>query len=132
MNKHTWRQSPKSFAQIVWLALVTLLSLTACGTFKVDIERTPTPDKTARTVVASQHAPAAAQIAPTPTITPTAQAETASPSYQANNHSSSSVISADGRYVVFSSSADNVVPGDTNHAHDIFVYDRQAQATQPW
>ena len=66
-------------------------------------------------------------------IPPTVQVETATnPGYQANNHSGSPVISADGRYVVFSSSADNLVPGDTNHAHDIFVYDRQAQATQPW
>ncbi len=34
-------------------------------------------------------------------------------------------MSADGRYVVFSSSANNLVPGDTNGCSDIFVYDRQ-------
>src|SRR5262245_47978737 len=35
-------------------------------------------------------------------------------------------ISADGRYVVFTSSASNVVPGqiDSNGGDDIFVYDR--------
>jgi Tol biopolymer transport system component len=37
-------------------------------------------------------------------------------------------ISADGRYVAFSSSADNLVPGDTNKATDIFVRDRQTGA----
>jgi Tol biopolymer transport system component len=37
---------------------------------------------------------------------------------------SSAAISADGRYVVFASSASNLVPGDTNGAGDIFVHDR--------
>jgi hypothetical protein len=30
-------------------------------------------------------------------------------------------ISADGRYVVFTSLAGNLVPGDTNNASDVFV-----------
>jgi hypothetical protein len=38
-------------------------------------------------------------------------------------------ISADGRYVAFASSADNLVPGDTNKSADIFVRDRAAQTT---
>lgn len=33
-------------------------------------------------------------------------------------------ISADGRYVSFSSNATNLVPGDTNNASDVFVHDR--------
>ncbi len=33
-------------------------------------------------------------------------------------------ISADGRYVAFSSDASNLVPGDTNDATDIFLHDR--------
>ncbi|WP_395091285.1 TolB family protein [Armatimonas sp.] len=33
-------------------------------------------------------------------------------------------ISADGRYVAFSSTATNLVPGDTNGANDVFVHDR--------
>lgn len=33
-------------------------------------------------------------------------------------------ISADGRYVAFSSSADNLVPNDTNCQPDVFLYDR--------
>ena len=38
-------------------------------------------------------------------------------------------ISGDGRYVAFSSSADNLVPGDTNKAQDVFVRDLQAGTT---
>ena len=40
-----------------------------------------------------------------------------------NNNSENSVISADGRYVVFESYANNLVTGDTNAAKDIFVRD---------
>ena len=36
-----------------------------------------------------------------------------------------SSISADGRYVTFESSADNLVPGDNNGVDDVFVFDRQ-------
>src|SRR4051812_31139080 len=44
---------------------------------------------------------------------------------QANGRSDSGSISPDGRFVAFTSSASNLVPGDTNGAHDIFVRDRQ-------
>ena len=44
---------------------------------------------------------------------------------EGNSWSSKPVISADGRYVVFESWADNLVAGDTNSAGDIFIYDRQ-------
>lgn len=44
---------------------------------------------------------------------------------QSNSDSGSSTLSADGRYVSFSSNASNLVSGDTNNAEDIFVYDRQ-------
>jgi hypothetical protein len=39
-------------------------------------------------------------------------------------------ISADGRFVAFSSAASNLVPGDTNHKADVFVHDRQTGTTQ--
>jgi Tol biopolymer transport system component len=39
-------------------------------------------------------------------------------------------ISADGRYVAFSSRASNLVPGDTNGWEDVFVRDRQAGTTE--
>lgn len=41
-----------------------------------------------------------------------------------NGFSTSPLISADGRFVVFASTASNLVASDTNNASDIFVYDR--------
>ena len=38
-------------------------------------------------------------------------------------------ISADGRFVVFESNADNLVPGDLNKGRDIFVHDRETGET---
>jgi hypothetical protein len=40
-----------------------------------------------------------------------------------------SIISDDGRYVVFSSSATNLVAGDSNNVVDVFMRDRQAGST---
>src|SRR5207253_4838913 len=39
-------------------------------------------------------------------------------------------ISADGRFVAFQSGATDLVPGDTNGAYDVFVYDRQTGVTE--
>ncbi|MCC6932497.1 MAG: PD40 domain-containing protein [Deltaproteobacteria bacterium] len=47
---------------------------------------------------------------------------------EANGSSGVPSISADGRYVVFSSSASNLVSGDTNNKTDIFVKDVQSSA----
>lgn len=44
----------------------------------------------------------------------------------ANDRSLRPAISADGRFIAFSSSATNLVPGDTNNVDDIFVHDRDA------
>jgi len=38
-------------------------------------------------------------------------------------------ISADGRYVAFTSGASNLVPADTNDVYDVFVHDRQTGET---
>lgn len=46
-----------------------------------------------------------------------------------NNNSGENMISADGRYVAFSSAATNLVGGDTNGQTDIFVHDRQTGVT---
>jgi len=43
--------------------------------------------------------------------------------------SAASAISADGRYVAFTSTAPNLVPGDTNLAMDVFVHDRVSGTT---
>lgn len=49
---------------------------------------------------------------------------------QANHTSYKSSNSADGRYVVFTSDANNLVPGDTNYDPDIFVHDCQTGVTE--
>jgi Tol biopolymer transport system component len=47
----------------------------------------------------------------------------------ANGPSTDSAISGDGRYVAFTSTADNLVAGDTNKAQDVFVRDLQTGTT---
>jgi len=54
----------------------------------------------------------------------TERANVASSGEQANDNSSSPALSADGRYVAFTSLASNLVEGDTNDRGDIFVHDR--------
>lgn len=49
---------------------------------------------------------------------------------QGNNGSNGPAISADGQFVVFSSDASNLVPGDTNNVTDVFVHDRQTGTTE--
>ncbi len=49
---------------------------------------------------------------------------------QGNGSSGGPALSADGRYVAFASSADNLVPGDTNGQSDVFVRDRQTGTTE--
>jgi len=49
---------------------------------------------------------------------------------QGNGASTECSISADGRYVVFTSAATNLVPGDSNGVMDVFVRDRVAGTTE--
>jgi pimeloyl-ACP methyl ester carboxylesterase len=46
-----------------------------------------------------------------------------------NNQSAGQAISSNGRYVVFASSSNNLVVGDTNNTRDVFVHDRVAHIT---
>jgi Tol biopolymer transport system component len=48
---------------------------------------------------------------------------------QANGSSTEPAVSADGRFVAFTSEASNLVGGDTNAAADVFVRDRQSGTT---
>jgi archaellum component FlaF (FlaF/FlaG flagellin family) len=48
---------------------------------------------------------------------------------QGNSSSESPSISADGRFVAFTSGASNIVPGDTNNRDDIFVRDTLTNTT---
>lgn len=49
---------------------------------------------------------------------------------QANRESAEPYISADGRFVSFSSLATNLVPDDTNGQYDVFVHDRVTGTTE--
>lgn len=49
---------------------------------------------------------------------------------QANGSSAADAISADGRFVAFTSVATNLVAGDTNRQRDMFVRDRKTGKTQ--
>ena len=48
----------------------------------------------------------------------------------ANGDSFQPVVSDNGRFIAYSSSASNLVPGDTNNASDVFVLDRQTSTTE--
>ncbi|MGE9746333.1 hypothetical protein [Bdellovibrio bacteriovorus] len=48
---------------------------------------------------------------------------------QASGHSFRPSISADGRYIAYSSAATDLVAGDTNMQMDVFVYDQQTAST---
>ncbi|MEV0262598.1 hypothetical protein AB0I49_14785 [Streptomyces sp. NPDC050617] len=54
----------------------------------------------------------------------------ASDGAQAIGSSGVAAVSADGRYAVFSSTADDLVPGDTNGEADLFVKDLRTGATE--
>ena len=49
---------------------------------------------------------------------------------QANAQCQRPEISGNGRYIVFESTADNLVDGDTNGSRDIFVHDRETGETE--
>jgi Tol biopolymer transport system component len=61
-------------------------------------------------------------------VTSRVSGDTGSP--QANGNSTFPSISADGRFVAFTSGASNLVSGDTNGKYDTFVRDRQTGATE--
>jgi hypothetical protein len=49
---------------------------------------------------------------------------------QAHGKSYDSSISANGRYILFTSEADDLVPGDGNNSSDVFVYDKKKKTTK--
>lgn len=49
---------------------------------------------------------------------------------EANGRSEKPALSGDGRFVVFTSAATNLVPGDTNNRQDVFVHDRLLGITE--
>ena len=65
-----------------------------------------------------------------PLATSTSRVSVRSNGNQANDDSYKPDISADGRFIVFSSDATELVSGDNNDARDIFVHDRQTGITE--
>lgn len=61
---------------------------------------------------------------------PTIRASVSSGGGQSNEASSRPAVSANGRYIAFSSDATNLVSGDINNVRDIFVHDRVTNSTQ--
>ena len=61
---------------------------------------------------------------------PTQRASVGPSGIQGNGPSSVAALSTTGRFVAYWSDATNLVPGDTNNANDIFVYDRESGKTQ--
>jgi Tol biopolymer transport system component/Leucine-rich repeat (LRR) protein len=47
-----------------------------------------------------------------------------------NGSYNSNSISADGRFIAFSSDSDNLVPDDNNYSEDVFVHDRETGVTE--
>ncbi len=60
----------------------------------------------------------------------TERVSVASNGTEANGVSQSTSISGDGRYVAFTSGADNLVPNDTNGVADLFLHDRATGTTK--
>ncbi len=68
--------------------------------------------------------------APSATTAGTVRVSVSSSQNQGDRPSWTAGISANGRYVAFTSQATNLVPGDTNDRQDAFVYDRRTGHTQ--
>jgi WD40 repeat protein len=58
------------------------------------------------------------------------RANVSSSGAQANDYTQTPVVSNDGRYVAFESTATNLVSGDTNGTDDIFLHDMQSGTTE--
>lgn len=65
-----------------------------------------------------------------PWLGPTERVSVTTNGTQAEGSSEGLSISADGRFVAFTSDASNLVDGDENGMVDVFVYDRQTSITQ--
>jgi Tol biopolymer transport system component len=68
--------------------------------------------------------------APSATTAGTTRVSVSSGSQQGDRPSYTAGVSANGRFIAFTSLATNLVPGDTNDRQDAFVYDRSTGRTQ--
>ncbi|MBC7237704.1 MAG: PD40 domain-containing protein, partial [Chloroflexi bacterium] len=112
----------ESRAKCALVVLWTLLLLSGLWTAKAVAWAPSSPNNAERPSHAAHSvasAPRPAQIAPNTTI----RISISSNGVQANGNCYYPSVSDDGRYVAFASDADNLVPGDTFGARDIFVHD---------
>ena len=86
--------------------------------------------KVAVTTIITLAALALVSTAPSATNRGTTRVSVSSSSQQGDGPSWTAGISANGRFVAFTSHATNLVPGDTNDRQDAFVYDRRTGQTE--
>jgi Tol biopolymer transport system component len=98
------------------------LSYSVTGTISAD-GRYVTFESSASNLVAGDHNLAVDVFVHDRTTGTTTRVSLGAGGLEANGTSGSSALSADGRSVVFTSIADNLVPGDTNGDSDVFVRD---------
>jgi Tol biopolymer transport system component len=93
---------------------------------------TPTKEptvKVAASIIITLAALALVSTAPSATTAKTTRVSVSSSRQQADRPSFTAGISANGRFVAFTSLATNLVPDDTNERQDAFVYDRKTGRT---
>jgi len=92
----------------------------------------PAANPAAASPSATTSPPASSSSSPSPSTSPSIAGHrtTVKRTVQGNRGSYSSAVSANGRYVAFSSDATNLVAHDTNRASDIFVRDTVARLTK--
>ena len=86
--------------------------------------------KVAASTIISLAALVLVSTAPSATTARTVRVDLSSSRQQGDRPSFTAGISANGRFVAFTSQATNLVPGDTNDRQDAFVYDRRTGHTQ--
>jgi Tol biopolymer transport system component len=147
--------SRKTF-QVIFYILLSFIVLAGCTKTTEVVTLPPPPTDTQVLATKTPLKPTVTQVPatktlPSPTDTPVMPTQTlealptassinelpttelvsvASDGTQGNAESYAPSISADGRYVTFSSNASNLVEGDTNGNTDIFVHDRVTGVTQ--
>jgi Tol biopolymer transport system component len=116
----------KHFGVFLWVLLA--LFPVACGTLEVRLDDSPTSVGTATPLISVPTTLSQLRSTAVPTATVSDVAvRLGSP---ANDHSGSPVISADGRYVLFTSVASNLVPGRSHGDDNVYVYDREGQTVE--
>jgi len=127
---------------IMLVNLFSISILAACAKTTEIVPLPPPPTDTQIPATKTLPSPTDTPMMPTQTLValPTASSvnempviervSIASDGTQGNGFSYAPDISADGRYVTFTSNASNLVEGDTNGGTDIFVHDRVTGETQ--